>query len=519
MMAIVTKVDAPKRTQSTSRWGPWPIAIFSIGMLCAWFGFFFVAKPLPFFSYFHDPELTYILNARQLLADGSVSHTDHPGTALQMVGSGMHLALGNEVDDMLHDDVINSFRNAWRWLSLASAIFLILLASRCFSARPWQLLVALGLLIFDPNTAFYWTTFTPEGALITLYLPAALLAMMRFCKKGRLHWAECLGWGLLMGALTTLKITFWPLTLFLAFCLLATREKLDKRAYLAPALFFGAAILTYFPLGSLFAADREAQWAWFMAMLTNSGRYGSGETGVLPLADILAWARQGYASQGYFPLLIIVLCIGLGLMDIIKGKLRARILAVGMMGSASLSYLLFAKHPYQIKYLLPLAPLFFLYWCARPAGRSSTWPALAKLLTIAALTGVGVNALAAYSALHHFTLLRHEQVLSKINAALNQLQPEQTYFSHEIQHPLAAKAFAVYGTPYFQPQLDKFALHPHRFSERQAGWKLESGHPLPIKELPSGALVFTSGVFIDPRVQPIFADEKIGLGLCIYVVK
>lgn len=495
------------------------VAIVAIALLGAWFAVFTVARPLPFFSYFHDPELTYILNARELLATGSVEHTDHPGTILQLVGAGLHLVLGTEIDEVLAETAINPFRALWAWLSLLSAIALILLAARHFR-EGWVLVVGLGLLVFDPNAAIYWTRFTPEGGLFALYLPFALLALMRFTRGDRVGVGQAIAWGILLGALTTLKITFWPLTLFLAFVLLATRDPLDRRAVVCAGAFFVAALATYLPLGSLFARDVAAQWAWLGRLITHSGRYGSGEEGVLSLSEILRWTQRGYASQGYFPLLVLAVFAALASWDLFgraRGR-RSRLLALGVLLCFALSVLLFAKHPYQIKYLLPLAPLLFLYWSARREEGTPPWPRLAKLGLVALLGGVGINALATYAALHEFTLRRHQDTVAEVDKALEIARPRHALFSYEIQHPLAARAFAVNETQFFLPQLESFAIEPSWFRERQSDYALASGTPFPQETLPPDSLIFTASYFEDPRAQLVYANPDLGFGLFIYQV-
>ena len=71
----------PTPTQSSNIAGAIILSVFG-----TWILFNYILNPLPFFSYFSDPELAYIFSSLELSEYGKVELTDHPGTFLQIFG-------------------------------------------------------------------------------------------------------------------------------------------------------------------------------------------------------------------------------------------------------------------------------------------------------------------------------------------------------------------------------------------------------------------------------------------------
>ena len=186
----------------------------SVILILAFFVYEKVINPLPYYSFFSDPELPYFLNSVMLATEGQVQHTDHPGTALQMVGAVLSRLLGISPDEVFADGTIQLFRHAWQYLSLALTLGLVVFLWRSLGqvARGWMFVCLLAVVFADYNSLVYWGTFTPEGAFTVLYIPAMVLLLRRFHSGTAISTPVLVVLGLLLGLVTTIKLTLWPVT-------------------------------------------------------------------------------------------------------------------------------------------------------------------------------------------------------------------------------------------------------------------------------------------------------------------
>ena len=483
-----------------------------IGFL-AWLLVYRFLSPLPFYSFFADPELAYIFSSLELMEFGSVQLDDHPGTILQIFGALITAVLNFRIADAFDPVAVSQFRFAWLLIAVGSMLLVIWMLKD--AARPLFTFVAAFLLLFhDFHALAFWGRFTPEGAFLSIYFPLTLFAFIIVQKQRLLTIWQIVGVGLLTGCATTVKITLWPVTLFLYFVFWINDPRPVGLRVRRLALLAGTGVIAYFILGSIFSLDRGAQLNWFLSLITESGRYGqTSDHGVmLPLAEIFARFHQGLQLQNYTTVVPWALLGGLAVSDLFSrsASKRVKILSFGFLLCLLLTFLLYAKHPYQIKYLLPQTFLFVLYVLTRLDERPRL-PDRVKMVSLLFLAVATLNSLATYHVLHFVTNKRNAAITEKIDTAINKIEPGVVFFSLEIPHPHMARAFALREAKRLAPYLDLEEPKTIIFRERAATYEQQTGSSLPIDEISSGSLVITTGWFNDTRTEMIIGDPELGL--------
>lgn len=484
-----------------------------------WAAAYRIGMPLPFYSYFADPELAYLFSALELAEFKSVQLDDHPGTLLQLFGVLITASMGMELSDAFDAATVDRFRFIWLILSCLSMILTSVLVRRSTSGRI-VFATAFLLLFHDFHAFAFWGRFTPEGAFFALYFPLMMLIYVGHQEKRVRGSGQALLTGIAIGCATTVKITLWPVSLFLWLFYWVNDLSPVKNRTRNLILLSGSSVAAYFVLGSAFAIDRGAQFEWFLSLVTESGRYGgSNEHGAfLPPIEIATRFLYGLQLQSYTTLIPLFALAGWAIADLCspnKDK-TIKIVSAGFLICLLITFLLFAKHPYQMKYLLPQTLLFTLFfiWRTRLGIPSAT---KLKLICFFLFGAVTLNALASYHALHIATLDRVPQIVRTVDAAIHQLAPEFVFFSMEVPHPRMAQAFAVREAKRLRPQFEATVPPTSIFRERAADYSRQTGVSLPLKELKPETLVVTSNYFEDSRAQLVWADAELRLFM-YYVV-
>lgn len=483
-----------------------------------WVTIFHGLYPLPFYSYFFDPELAYYLNSLQLGNWGEVQLYQHPGTILQLAGAGIAAVLQLSPEAAFADHQIDQFRLVWKAIAVGAMVLLVVQIFRLsFSGRTITTFsIAILLLISDYNTWAYWGTFTPEGGILVIYLPAALVFASRMFQP-TIRPVEWIAWGAVLALITTLKITLWPVTLFL-WIIAATRHDLGSVRRLAIfAVGFCGIFLLSVIAASIFAQNRADQLSWFVNLISESGRYGvRGEIpsrSFLPMAEILSLLKSGLALQNYTTLLPMLFMTALAVCDMISpNRLKTdRILAGGFILTFILTWVVFAKHPYQIKYLLVQLPLMLAYWIIRQHRIVEVLPPRICYTAMCLLAGVGFSAFANYKALHNYTTTHTISARQEIDWVIAQVKPEQIALTLWTPHPLAAKAFALRECLIFERIHHDTVRKSFSFSERTANHVHATGSSLPLHTIEPGTLIVTSRFFKDQRAPLIHLNADLQL--------
>lgn len=405
-----------------------------------------VVAPLPFYSFQSDPELHYFINSL-LLANGlPIEHTDHPGTALQWLGAVMARCLGLHLSDVFDPAAIQRFYLVWRVIAFASLLGTgAWLARRLQGRGAWAVAALVLLAAFDYQTLVYWLTFTPESAFFVLYLPVALFGLDRCRTPEKCTLRASLWLAVLLGFVTTLKLTLWPVTLFVLVQLAAAGTTATPtpawRRFLALTL---TSLLTYVIVASLFAKDRAAPWRWMLRLVEHTGRYGaarSGEGFFPPWAMGWEAIQRALSLQDFTTLPVFVAVVALAVWSLRSRKTPpdrpARVLAVGFLCTALLLLVMFFKHPYQGKYLMPVSVLLLLFVAA--LIDSARLPSRRAQVILCLVFGLSAaNAVLTQKILFDHTLARAQRVNARIDAWLASTPHDALIFSSRLPHPLPA---------------------------------------------------------------------------------
>lgn len=487
-----------------------------LSVIGAWVLLNYILNPLPFFSYFSDPELAYIYSSLELEKFGSVELTSHPGTFLQVFGVPTAAIAGIDFTDAFKPDAIDRFREVWLYfcsLSMIGSIYLL----KKLTTNNLQLVSATLLLFSDYNTLSYWGRFTPEGAFSTLYLPILLLLVLRLNSANPISTKSLLGWSILVGCATTIKITLWPVSIFSWILVACHGDSSTTLKIKKGVLFATVSLLAYLILASAFADDRTEQIQWFLSLITNSGRYGGTNShgAFLPFSQIVEMTWRGLSLQNYTTLIPLILTSAAALIIALKKQTKpsARIVTMSFMICLILSGLIYAKHPYQIKYLLPQSYLILLFFLYLSKLKLVTYHSLVPKALLALTAGATLNSFATYQALHTYIRNHDNLTQQKIDDAIAQVNPSKVYLSLEIQHPLTAQGLATRETKRLIPLFENQTPSSQIFRERENDYKIIHNSPLPLESINDNSLIFTARPFSDPRVQYIYQDLALGLNI------
>ncbi|MBT6561620.1 MAG: hypothetical protein HON76_03735 [Candidatus Scalindua sp.] len=257
-----------------------------------------------------DPEYVYLLSSLELLQYSlnplnfsSPSHTDHPGTTLQILGAlVMHIKYSlTGIFNTVHDLTYEVITNAEEYLRVINLALNVLIAALLFVAgyityrfqKSLTLSVCMQLVpfLFKPLILSI-TRISPEPMMILAIIGIAIVLIPVFSQKEFDEFTPKRGavFGAIIGFGIVTKVTFFPLVLLLLIPK-GWREKL----YGFAGFLVSIAILTI-PIWKKFGVI----WNWLLNIATHKGRYGGGEAGV-PNLEIL-WKSQKmlFFQEPYF---------------------------------------------------------------------------------------------------------------------------------------------------------------------------------------------------------------------------
>ena len=330
-------------------------AVFVVGHLG------FVHARGPFYLAIHyDPDYVYLFNALNVATLAAPDHVDHPGIPLHILGAALlrllHVASSQE---QLCAEVLA--RAEWHLSVLNGTVVTIYLA--CLVGLPWlvwrktgDLAAALVLQASPFCLGSHFEVlgrFNPEPVLVVIcLLLTALLYLYSLGALDRLGIGTALLFGAIAATGLASKVTFLPVLIVPLLCLESWRE---RGVYLVTA--YGCWELWLLPA----APHYGRLHAWLFSLATRQGRYGSGETGMLP-TDYWANLMGLILDNGFLSAIIILSLASLaydrwGLEAPRTPPLRRLRRLLGGVVLAQLGqFLLVAKSP-QARYLVPAVAL------------------------------------------------------------------------------------------------------------------------------------------------------------------
>lgn len=475
-------------------------------VLLAWFGYYRMYSPLEFSSFTSDPESAYLVNGLLLTQGVGVYHSDHPGSVVQWgIAVAMWLT-GNGGTDWVSPAVLETIRSLFAFGTVIALTVWVGIVS--FKAGGALAAVLLLIAWSDPNIWLFMGSATPEGFILALYLPAiTLVALYREVICRRL--LAVLAVAVLLGVLTTAKLTLWPTTLLVLWIVCRPNPGGDRRKW---AEFFSAPVVSigaYLAVMTLTIEDNARAWQWLGKLIANSGRYGAPDatnnSSWLPVPEIFEHFLYGISLQAPVLPLVWFCLIALAVSVILKESGAERWDAVVFLGSIVLSALIYSKHPFQIKYLIPVLMSGCVWVCvAHPFLQRlprMLQVALGGVLAVAAL-----NAWATFHQIHGYYRFRDGAVAAMVDTVTETAPHLPRYFAYGIPHEAAALAFAVNHAPSLRDRLFETYGLVYSVSERQSleGYRLSDRFP--VSNGVEEALIFIQYFHEHPRAILLAAD-------------
>jgi hypothetical protein len=236
-----------------------------------------------------DPDYSYLLNSLSLLKFQTPGHTDHPGTTLQLLGA-VVLLLKWLVALFVHpqtltDSVLSHPEEYLRAINIVLDV-MIGVALYWSAWTVYRLSNSLSAaLVLQVSVLVYMQTFlalfrvSPEPLLIAtgLALMVPLAPMVLRDGKGANGNTLAVAAGAIFGFGLITKVTFAPW----AAVILLFPQKSQKRRFTLAVL--AAILVLLLPV----TGRLSAMASWFTSLLTHSGYYGTGQTGI-PEPRVLA---------------------------------------------------------------------------------------------------------------------------------------------------------------------------------------------------------------------------------------
>ncbi len=252
--------------------------------------------------------------------------------------------------------------------------------------------------------------------------------------------------------ITTIKLTLWPVTLFvLGWLAFAPGPMVAARGWRRFAGFTGVALahVRRDRVGAG-AASRRVLAVGAYVLIEHNGRYGGrygarSRPGVGIVSAVVGRVRgpawRAFALQAYTTLPVFG---GVLLWALESWRRRgagvdqpARTAATGFIAALLLLFLMFLKHPYQGKYLMPASLLILLYAAVQvEAGRLPPLRWLRPLCLILGL--IALNAVLSQKLLYDYTIPRDERIRAHIDAWLAKVPHDALIFSSRLPHPIPA---------------------------------------------------------------------------------
>jgi hypothetical protein len=334
-------------------------------------------EPASYYSLKYDPEYPYFMNSLLVFKGRSYSYMDHPGTPIELLGTGLLFLTypftrgGSDSFVMYHVSNPSIFLTIGRaTIALLSILCVCLLTRHSIKLKTridgfFSLAVAATFFaVLSPltfNTLTYWShnSFNfPLGSLLLLGL------LVRLRSDLNLRWWEISLFGIGAGILTAIQLYFatWVICICIAvgvFSLLKTHSWLKTLLSIIIAVvssLFGFIVATL-PMVHKYIWFR---W-WVINLLTHQGRYGFGEVGFTTPSRLLKnftslWNQAPiiFISAG-FSLLLIGTAFFLH-----RHKLKINPglwgVAIGLSSQLIITLFIIFKHPGAI-YLLAVAAI------------------------------------------------------------------------------------------------------------------------------------------------------------------
>jgi hypothetical protein len=240
-----------------------------------------------FYSHNIDPDYVYLFNSLHLALGEAPVHIDHPGTPLQLLGAAaikitnlFRTSAETAVNTIVHSESYLDGIN----LCLAGMLLVLLVVGGTLiyraTGKAWTAILWHAAILLLGGNVYSLARVNPEPLLVLISVLLGLLIWLSFAHGGDFQSPAFITTAALLCASgITSKVTFGPLALLPLLLIPGWRK---KGIYLGLSGLFVA--LWLLPIWK--SLGRLGQW--LSALAARTGRYGTGEPGVLDVRSYMA---------------------------------------------------------------------------------------------------------------------------------------------------------------------------------------------------------------------------------------
>ncbi|MCI0748806.1 MAG: hypothetical protein L0Y58_25650 [Verrucomicrobia subdivision 3 bacterium] len=240
-----------------------------------------------FYSRNSDPDYVYLFNSLHLALGERPVHIDHPGTPLHLLGAAAikitnlsRTSTETAVNTIVHGESYLDGIN----LCLAGMLLLLLVVGGALiyraTEKAWTAILFHGAILLLGGNVYCLARVNPEPLLVLISVLLGLLIWLSFVQGGDFRSPAFIATAALLCATgITTKITFAPLAVLPLLLIPSWRR---KGIYVGLSGLFVA--LWLLPIWKSMGRFGH----WLSALATRTGRYGTGEPGVLDVGSYMA---------------------------------------------------------------------------------------------------------------------------------------------------------------------------------------------------------------------------------------
>jgi hypothetical protein len=340
-------------------------------------------EPAAYYSVKYDPEFQYFMNSLAVFKGVPYSYMDHPGTPVELLGTGLLLLTFPFTGGSLKSFFSYHISNPELFLIMARAILALmsmtcvyLLAKFSIKIRSrtdefFSVAIAISFYtVLSPLTFITLTFWSHNSFAFSLGSLLLLGLLVKLRSDLNLRWWEISLFGISTGILTAVQLYFatWVVGICIAVGVFSLLKYRDWRKAILSSVIGAVSSLVGFVIVTLPTLHKYIWfYSWAKRLFTHQGRYGYGEAGFTSLSRLqknffLLWEQAP----------IVFLAAGLSLLLIATALFLQRkkikqnpglwAMAIGLSLQLIVTLLIILKHPGAI-YLLAVAAILPVLLC------------------------------------------------------------------------------------------------------------------------------------------------------------